>query len=253
MATYYLKFVLMSEAAFSRGDGVAGEVDSEVQHDELGCPYLGGRAIKGILANECADILAAIPKDKAATWKKAARRLFGQPGSAALDDAYMAIGNAQLPEDLRAALSAEQAEILAQLDRQAYAEAQGLPKSEQHKIWSRLADDRQAARNAFRIEILESLTTIRYQTAMDKLGTPKEHSLRSQRVVLRDTPFLSILSIADVQDGDLQLLSACVKAFRRAGANRNRGKGCLRAQLLDEKYADITERYYAKFKQEALQ
>lgn len=60
MRTYWLKFTLKSDATFGRGDGVAGMVDSEVQHDSYGLPYLGGRTIKGLLGEECASILFAL-------------------------------------------------------------------------------------------------------------------------------------------------------------------------------------------------
>lgn len=36
MTRYILQIKLESDAAFSRGDGVAGTVDSEVQHDQNG-------------------------------------------------------------------------------------------------------------------------------------------------------------------------------------------------------------------------
>ena len=36
MTRYILKIKLESEAAFGRGDGVAGLVDAEVQHDDYG-------------------------------------------------------------------------------------------------------------------------------------------------------------------------------------------------------------------------
>jgi len=49
MILFYMKIVLKSDATFGRGDGVTGLVDTEVMYDELGLPYLGGRAIKGIL------------------------------------------------------------------------------------------------------------------------------------------------------------------------------------------------------------
>lgn len=41
--TLWLKFTLLSDTAFGRGDGVAGLVDAEVLHDPYGLPYLGGK------------------------------------------------------------------------------------------------------------------------------------------------------------------------------------------------------------------
>ncbi|MEZ4622957.1 MAG: hypothetical protein R2867_46700 [Caldilineaceae bacterium] len=75
MSTYYLTFTLQSDTAFGRGDGVAGFLDQEVQHDIYGCPYLGGKALKGILVNECADILAALPDAMQERWQATALSL----------------------------------------------------------------------------------------------------------------------------------------------------------------------------------
>ena len=63
MTKYILKITLESDAVFGRGDGVAGAIDTEVQHDQNGFPFLNGRTIKGLLVQECADILAAVVTD----------------------------------------------------------------------------------------------------------------------------------------------------------------------------------------------
>ena len=57
MKKLILKFVLLSDACFSRGDGTAGEVDIEVEHDQYGLPYLNGRALKGLLHEEAAELV----------------------------------------------------------------------------------------------------------------------------------------------------------------------------------------------------
>ncbi len=214
MNTYFLKFVLESDAAFGRGDGVAGMVDAEIQHDEWGCPYLGGRSLKGLLVLECAEILAALP-DKA-RWEGAAQRLFGNPGSTLEDNALLSIGDAQLPADLRTAIAQDVRE---------------------EKIR--------------REGVLESITALRRQTAMDESGVPKPHSLRTGRVILRQTPFEADMHFAaKPTENDLALLAACIKAFRRAGSGRNRGRGRLAAELLDSTRQPITDKYFATFRKE---
>jgi len=214
MSTYLLKFVLESDATFGRGDGVAGVVDVEVQHDEWGCPYLGGRSLKGLLVCECAEILAALLDAIRPRWEAAAQRLFGNPGSTMEDNAVLFIGNAQLPGDLRTAI------------------AQDVRRG---KIR--------------REEVLESLTALRRQTAMNESGVPQEHTLRTVRVILRQTPFEAELRFAkEPAEDDLALLAACVKAFRRAGTGRNRGRGRLKAELLDTNYQPITDDCLAVFR-----
>jgi hypothetical protein len=216
MSNYFLEFQLESDAAFGRGDGVAGVADAEVQHDDFGCPYLGGRALKGLLVQECADILAALPLAVRPRWKNAAARIFGRPGSALDEGAIMSIGNAQLPADLRQAV------------------------------------ERDVRRDQIRrTQVLESLTALRVRTAMEESGVPKPGSLRTLRVALRGTRFEAALRFAqEPTEYDLALLAACVKAFRRAGTGVNRGTGRLKAHLLDPARERIEDRYFAKFRAE---
>jgi CRISPR/Cas system CSM-associated protein Csm3 (group 7 of RAMP superfamily) len=214
MSTYLLRFELKSDATFGRGDGVAGVVDVEVQHDEWGCPYLGGRSLKGLLVCECAEILTALPEVIRPRWEKAAQRLFGNPGSTLEDSALLFIGDAQLPGDLRTAI----------------------------------AHDVQRGKIR-REEVLESLTALRRQTAMDESGVPQEHTLRTMRVILRQTLFEAELRFAEKPtEDDLALLAACVKAFRRASTGRNRGRGRLKAELLNTNHEQTTDDCFAIFR-----
>lgn len=218
MRSYILHFKLESDATFGRGDGVAGAVDIEVQHDEWGCPYLGGRALKGLLVSECAEILAALPESARSRWEAVAQRLFGNPGSSLRDNALLSIGDAQLPSDLRIAIAQDVARERARAE-----------------------------------DVLESITALRRQTAMDESGVPKEHTLRTIRVILRGTPFEAQLSFSeDPTENDLALLAACTKAFRRAGTGRNRGRGRLKAELLDASRQPVTGKYFAVFKSEVM-
>lgn len=224
MSTFFLRFTLESDATFGRGDGLAGAVDIEVQYDDWGCPFLGGRALKGLLVNECAEILAALPSMVRKRWEVAAQRLFGRPGSAEEDNALLAIGDAQLPEDLRLAIRYD------------------------------------IENKRFRPqEVLESITALRRQTAMEETGVPKEHSLRTIRVILRKTTFEARLDFLEPPSkpeqrpkDDLALLAACVKAFRRAGTGRNRGRGHLKAELLNEFRHLITNEHFHAFSKEVL-
>jgi CRISPR/Cas system CSM-associated protein Csm3 (group 7 of RAMP superfamily) len=220
MTTYWLKFTLLSDATFGRGDGVAGLVDVEVQHDEYGLPFLGGRALKGMLKDTCNDILYSLKlQGKDAIWHEAAKDLFGNPGSNDSCQALLHIGDSRLPEDLRRAV------------------AVGVKRKE-----------------LTREQILESLTSIRHQTAIDvSSGAAQKETLRSIRVILRQTPFESKLLFSEPpSERDKSLLAACIKAFRRAGTGRNRGKGELSAALYDEDANDVTEILFAKFQQEVL-
>ncbi len=245
MKTLFLKMVLKSDAAFGRGDGIAGIIDNEVQHDELGCPYLNGKEIKGILVQECAGILAGLPAEKKSRWETAAQRLFGRAGSLEEDEARLVIGDARLPDDLRRALKNDLESEVANIQKDQYD-----PDYENRK---------RIVMNRFRARVLDSLTGFRQQTAINPLtGVARQHSLRTTRVILRETPFAAQLeyrssgkstSEKDEQD-DLALLAACAAAFRRAGAGRNRGLGQLEAELLDAEKQSVQQDNLKNFIQE---
>ena len=88
------------------------------------------------------------------------------------------------------------------------------------------------------------------QTAMDpESGAPKKETLRTMRVILRGTPFRARLEFVQEPIADeTALLAACVKALRRAGTGRNRGRGRLKAQLLDDAGDPVTEGLFGGFR-----
>ncbi|MEA3395843.1 MAG: hypothetical protein U9R05_00075 [Chloroflexota bacterium] len=214
MQTYKLKITLLSDTTPGRGDGVAGFVDVEVEHDRYGMPYLRGRSLKGLLVEEWANLRFALEQAGVALkdWDKAAYTLFGRPGSTLDDGAALHVGHARLPADLRQAISAD-------IRAKKYG-----------------ADD-----------VLESLTAVRYQTAIEPNGRPAEHSLRAMRVIRRETVFEATLRFpAQPSDNALALLSACTHAVRRLGTARNRGRGRVKMRLYDSKARPITEQHFAK-------
>lgn len=220
--TLQIHLKLKSDATFGRGDGVAGLVDEEVEHDAtIGLPFLRGRTLKGLLAEECANILFALSKQNPSIctkFEQAAKFLFGRSGSTPDDDAHMHVGAAMLPKELRDAVEAD---------------VKANPP--------RLTPP----------QVLESLTAIRRQTAVnEETGAPEEGGLRSMRVVLRDTPFIAQLEFdQNPMPEALALLAACVLSLHRAGVGRNRGRGRLVARLCDEHGNDITEDHFRYFQQ----
>jgi hypothetical protein len=213
-----IQLKLLSDATFGRGDGVTGLVNEEVEYDpETGLPFLRGRTLKGLLVEECVNILYALKQQNSPVltqMQEAANFLFGQPGSTLTDDAHMHISAAAVPKELCDAVVAD---------------IKG----------NRLQP----------IEVLESLTAIRRQTAIDmKTGAPAKGSLRSLRVILRDTTFISKLDFDEQPSREaLALLAACVMSLRRAGTARNRGRGRLQATLHDDQTNDVTTTHMTEF------
>lgn len=217
MKEHTLNIELQSDAIFGRGDGIAGYIDTEVEYDLYGCPYIRGRTIKGLLKEECVNILFSLskflPAESLKIWQETAQTLFGSPGSTEETKAKLHIGNAQLPADLRAVIANE-------IDKKSI------------KL----------------IDILDSLTTTRQQTAMDPTGVPDTGSLRISRVVLRGTPFKAkVIFYEDPDANMLGLLAASTYALRRMGTERNRGKGQVVAYL---DTPQKTGTYFKHFKKE---
>lgn len=225
MTTHYiLRFELLSDATFGRGDGVAGWIDQDVEHDGDGLPYLRGRTLKGLLREEAINILYALQESAIATvpWTAAALRLFGEPGSTTGEQSSVAYGDACLPTAIRRAVHYELTE------RRPRREPPLQPE-----------------------DVLASLTAVRRQTAMDAMGVPEAASLRAMRVVLRQTIFeADLVWEKSPAANDLALLAACVKALRHAGTGRNRGRGRLKAALYDATGKDVTDLHLAEFEAE---
>ncbi len=210
---YYLTLHLCSDATFGRGDGTAGLVDTDIEHDTDGLPFVGGRVIKGLLVEEYANLRFAL--NRTDRWDDAATALFGRPGATGADIAQMRVGAATLPPDL--------CDIL---------------HSEPHRPG----------------HLIGACTAIRRQTSLDaKSGAPEDGSLRSMRVLLRETDLIASLDFADApHERDLALLAACVLAVRRGGTARNRGRGrlcMLLHQHVPDNYHDsaFTEQCFGYF------
>ncbi len=201
---YQIEITLKSDTTFGRGDGVAGLVDAEIEHDECGLPFLRGRALKGLLREECENILFLTTSK---LFEDAAKNLFGIGGSSLNEDAKMHVGNAVLPPELKNAVKFQ------------------------------IHEDKLTSR-----EILNSLTAIRRQTAMTEKGTAKENSLRSMRVVLRNTILTADLHFREdfaPDSNEIVLLGVCCRALQRAGLGRNRGRGKIETKLIHN--GDMTE------------
>lgn len=223
MELYRLKIKLLSDTTFGRGDGVAGLIDSEVEHDPDGFPFLRGRTLKGLLSEECDNLIGVLPKGNIREyWQKVAGAVFGSPGSSLNTMGVVHIGDACLPSDLRQVFS--------------------------YQIQQK---------NLKKTEILDALTTIRRQTAIKLDGTPNKGSLRAFRVVIRQLEFASELTFETEKieiegvlieiDEMLSLLAVGALALRYLGSGRNRGRGHVKCKLCDRNGKDITEQFSSNF------
>ena len=191
---------LLSDATFGRGEGTAGKVDTEVEHDEFGVPFIGGKTVRGLLRDTWLSMRPHFPE-----LRKAGDRVFG-PTMRFLDDdvCVLRIGDALLRKDARDWLLAAATRA-----------------NEQDCVSPMM--------------ILAACTDIRYQTAEDRVtGASADATLRSSRVVLRTFAFEAQLTWRageDPKENDLRVLAMAALGTRHGGLMRNRGRGHLRISL----------------------
>ncbi len=186
---------LLSDTAWSRGEGTAGEVDSEVEHNDLGLPFVGGKTLHGLLLDAWLTMSHAF-----SDLQESADRVLGTPQDLS-EHGILRVGDALL-------------------DAQTHA-------------WVDFAVNRQD-KPLTPNQILRALTDIRRQTAEDReTGAPERTTLRATRVVLRGITFHAPLTwlATDTKAADLQALALCALSVRHAGLARNRGCGHIALSL----------------------
>ncbi len=190
----YITIDLLSDATFSRGEGTAGVVDVEVEHDTWGLPFLGGKTLHGLVRDAWLSMQDCFPQ-----LIHAAKRVFGTEADCD-ESAIVRIGDAVVDDATR--------------------------------TWIRAAESRKnnpLSANA----VLEALTDIRRQTSEDRdTGAPAETTLRAVRVVVRGLTLRAPLHwLAEPNDEDIRCLSLALLAARHTGLGRNRGRGHVRMSL----------------------
>jgi len=194
MTEDWITIELLSGTTVAGGQPMDGEVDTEVEHDDFGLPYLGGKALHGLLRDTWLSMADQFPALASAAW-----RVLGRPRRL-LDEALLAIGDATVDDATTVAIK--------------HAE-QRLPRD--HPL--RPGD------------VLRALTDIRVQTAEDRAsGAPLAGSLRRSRVVLPGLSWSAPLRwTADApQRDDLRCLALCLLGTRHVGLARWRGRGHVR-------------------------
>lgn len=190
----FIEIELLSDTAFSRGDGSAGIVDVEVEHDELGMPFLGGKTLRGLLHDSWLSMEHCFSE-----LSLSAKRIFGT--EADFDErSILRIGDAVMDSETRSWIKAAE-------------------YRSNHPIHPKA--------------VLEALTDIRQQTSEERsTGAPAETTLRSVRVIIRGLRLQSPLYwLDDPTHEDLRCLSLALLATRHAGLGRNRGRGHCRMTL----------------------
>lgn len=194
MADDALVICLLSATTFGRGEGTAGEVDVEVEHDELGLPFLGGKSMHGLLRDTWLSMAPVFPN-----LQHAARRVLG-PSRDLAETSILRVGDAVVDDATRR--------------------------------WVEAAVRRPTAPLSSG-EVLRSLTDVRWQTSVDRAsGGPESGTLRATRVVLCGLQFAAPLTWLELPTHqDLQVLALSALGTRHAGLGRNRGRGHIQVTI----------------------
>jgi len=191
-----LRILLLSDTTFGAGSTNATEVDVEIELDD-GVPVVSVKRIAALLKEQWLAMAQVFPGDALL-----AREVLGEggdlvPGGAAL----LHLDTAQLGDGLLAwVLYARQ------------------------RTDFKIPSDR----------LLRAMTTKRAQTARDRTTYgPAAATLRSSRALIRGISFEAPLSMPGANPDHWRLLARLCLAVRHAGSGRNRGRGHVQLDLIE--------------------
>ncbi len=195
----------MTATNFSAGTSISLEVDADIQHDEYGLPFIGGKRLKGLLRESCDQVVCALRESK---WREIGDSLFGTPGSNA-STTILSISNGELHGSIRNAV---------------------------------VSASKRSTNPVSPSLVLSSLTEIRHNTRIDYgKGVAADTSLRDTRALIPGLSFhVPITWTHDPLPDETALFAATVINMKRGGLKRNRGMGRMTLRCLDEQYRDVT-------------
>lgn len=203
MTPAHLTIRLLSETTFGRREGTAGEVDVEIEHDDLGLPLIRGKTLRGLMRDAWLTMAPAFPGLDAA----AARYVLGVEADLG-DTAILSLGNGLLV---------------------GAPDAAGLLGDPRPWVEHAIRERRAVGSH----EVLAALTGVRHQTAEARdTGAPRKHTLRASRTALRGLVFRARLDWSRPPvAAEVRCLALIVLGVRHAGLGRNRGRGHIEVSL----------------------
>jgi CRISPR/Cas system CSM-associated protein Csm3 (group 7 of RAMP superfamily) len=207
MPSFNLDIELLSDTLIGSGEGWGATIDSDIVFDEYGLPYIPAKRIKGCLRESAVEILEMFEQSKIPFVSQTEiNSLFGEVGHA--ESGELSFSNAYIKGYDSNKKCVEWLE------------------SEYKNIFSKDA-------------VLNTFTTIRRQTAIDKNGVKNKHSLRTSRVLKKGLKFSARLeTLSKIENEQIDFLSFVVRNLRHIGTNRNRGFGLINCTLRGEQVPD---------------
>lgn len=202
---------LVSDTLSGAGEGFGATIDTDIQYDKSGIPFISSKRIKGALKNSLVDLLkiqSVKNKLNIQNEKSIVNKCFGHTGAAFSSpfqfsdffvEEYDSIKNwvEYLSNNYESIISSE--------------------------------------------KVLSSLTNIRQQTTIDDNGVAAKHSLRTSRVVNKGLKFNSYILFDDTNQDYVKYLALACSYLRKIGLKRNRGLGEIKCSLFNENDEDLIE------------
>ncbi len=200
MKTYQLKLELLSPALIGSGEGFGALIDTDIVFDDAGIPFVPSKRIKGCLRDSANEV----------------KEMFNLLTDRDIEITFGKIGDSESGAVYFSNLTIEDIEDY-----------------EKNKAWL----DYYLKNNKYpdilsKERILETFTEIRQQTAIDS-GVAKGGSLRTIRVIKKDSEFYGDIHIEKESETILDTLMLACLNFRSMGTKRNRGFGEIHCSLFE--------------------
>lgn len=213
MSNFNLNIELLSDTLIGSGEGWGATIDSDIVFDKYGLPYIPAKRIKGCLRESAVEIMEMLKQIEVLSVSEEEIDSLLE-----IDSFFGKAGRAESGE-----LSFSNAYV------------ENYPLNKQWVEWLEYKYGSIFSKDA----VLNTFTSIRRQTAIEKNGVKKEHSLRISRVLNRGLKFSArIETLEEIKNEQIDFLSFAARNLRHIGTNRNRGFGFVSCSLTGIQVSD---------------
>ncbi len=218
MKEYKIKIEVNSPLLLGSGEGWSSLIDIDIVFDNYGLPYFPARRLKGLLRESALEVVEMFDKAKLdCFWdkeKEVLDSLFGKKGD--IKGSFAHFNNLYVPQ---------------------YEDVVSWLKWAFKKFPEVVTID----------AVLDVLTEVRQQTAVNNDGTVRPNSLRTLRVLKPGAEFEGKVTFEKEDETAVKLLALACVNLRHIGSNRSRGFGEVTCSLW-EKDRDVSSHILEELK-----
>jgi len=194
---------LKSDALPGSGEGLTGIIDTDINYDDYGIPYIPAKRVKGILKESAEELKDAMDLSGVDILSTEVGTIFGEPGNEKGTELKISDGRLDNYELMKKLL---------------------------HFTGT---DKKDGLSHVFNKEIiLDHFTYLRSQTTIEEHGAAKENSLRTFRVLKKGTRFHFDVELPGKYHEDLKKICGVTRRF---GISRTRGLGDIKLSVDNSK------------------